>query len=80
MRSMMLPHPCLSLLSPHHGQLLTHHYSAISLALPHTELQTAKHTDKQMAVLVSLTLTETRGKQRKREMASGCEFKCGGAG
>lgn len=32
--------------SPHHGQLLTLHYAAISLALPHTELRTAKHTDK----------------------------------
>ena len=55
------PHPFLSLLSSNRGQLLTHHYSAISLALPHAAEQTAKHTYLQMAVLVSLK----RGKRGK---------------
>ena len=59
---MALPsHPFLSLLSSNRGQLLTRHYSAISLALPHAAEQTAKHTYLQMAVLVSLK----RGKRGK---------------
>lgn len=58
------------MLSPHYGQQLIHYYSAISLASPQTALQPAKHTDKQMAVLVSLTLGHTKGKQGEE---LGCE-------
>lgn len=51
---MKLPSSIPSLLSPHHGQLLTHHYTAISLGLPHIGLQTGKHSDVQKTDLISV--------------------------